>query len=132
MAYIDTTLAKYGFAIKGRTYTGQPYSPDDPVRDANKMVQTGGSLYCPEQDTWTYKFAKMHNGIKSRGRVIPEKAHTYLEEGNKKRSTPAPLMEEDFSFGKGLNRNTLEAIFTENGKTLPMMLSKSAGIYSQP
>ena len=66
-AYIDTTLAKYGFAIKGWTYTGQPDSPDDSVRDANKMVQTGGSLYCPKRDTWTYKFTKMHNGIKSRG-----------------------------------------------------------------
>ena len=33
MNYIDQTLAKYGFTIKGWTYTGQPYSADDPVRD---------------------------------------------------------------------------------------------------
>ena len=40
MDYIDRTLEKYGFKIKGWTYTGQPYSTDDPVRDENGMVTT--------------------------------------------------------------------------------------------
>ena len=41
-----------------------------------------------------------------------QKKNTFLEEGKKKRSTPAPLKEEDFSFGKGLNSDRLGVIFT--------------------
>ena len=73
MNYINQTLAKYGFTIKGWTYTGQPYSADDPVRDKHGMVATAGGLYCPQTDTWQYKPAKVHNGRKQRGLVIAEK-----------------------------------------------------------
>ena len=132
MGYIDRTLEKYGFKIKGWTYTGQPYSPDDPVRDEHGMVTTAGSIYCPQDDTWQYKPAKVHNGRKQRGLVIEEKNYYYYEGNTRLKNKPAALRSEDFMFAKGLTREKLMNIFIDTRKTLRLILSKSASVYDPP
>ena len=119
-------MEKYGFKIKGWTYTGQPYSPDDPVRDENGMVTTAGSIYCPEDDTWQYKPAKVHNGRKQRGLVIEEKNHYYLEGTTRLKHKAAPLRSEDFKFATGLTREKLMNIFIDTRKTLCLILSSAS------
>ena len=116
MNYIDQTLAKYGFTIKGWIYTGQPYNADDPVRDKNGMVATAGGLYCPQTDTWQYKPAKVHNGRKQRGLVIEEKDYYYTERKTRFKNKSATLRSEDFRFAKGLTRKKLTNIFIDTRK----------------
>ena len=127
MNYIDQTLAKYGFTIKGWTYTGQPYNADDPVRDKNGMVATAGGLYCPQTDTWQYKPAKVHNGRKQRGLVIAEKDYFYMEGKTRLKNKSAILRSEDFRFA----RQKLTDIFIDTRKTLCLILSKSASMTLQ-
>ena len=96
------------------------------------MLTTAGSLYCPQDDTWQYKPAKVHNGRKQRGLVIEEKDYNYTEGKTRFKNKSATLRSEDFRFAKGLTREKLMNIFIDTRKTLRLILSKSSSVYNPP
>ena len=132
MGYIDQTLEKYGIKIKGWTYTGQPYSPDDPVRDENGMVTTAGSIYCPEDDTWQYKPAKVHNGRKQRGLVVEEKNYHNFEGTTRLKNKAAPLRFDQIrrlQVHKGSNkRKTNEHLHRQKKDSMPYLKQECLSI----